>query len=56
MDMAFIFDVEGTLVDSARHQLACLHETLLARGRDVAVPILQQYLGMDGKRKIVRLC
>jgi HAD superfamily hydrolase (TIGR01509 family) len=55
MTMAFIFDVEGTLVDSVRCQLRCLHETLQLHGRVISVSTLQQFSGMDGNDMLERL-
>ena len=53
--MAFIFDVEGTLVDSVQHQLRCLHETLRLHGRVIPIATLQQFSGMDGNDMLERL-
>jgi phosphoglycolate phosphatase-like HAD superfamily hydrolase len=55
MTMAFIFDVEGTLVDSVQHQLRCLHETLRLHGRVIPIATLQQFSGMDGNDMLERL-
>jgi beta-phosphoglucomutase-like phosphatase (HAD superfamily) len=48
MTTAFIFDVEGTLVDSIQQQMRCLHETLRLHGRAIPIATLQQFSGMDG--------
>ena len=48
MTTAFIFDVEGTLVDSVGHQLRCLRETLRLHGRAIPIATLQEFSGMDG--------
>jgi phosphoglycolate phosphatase-like HAD superfamily hydrolase len=51
----FIFDVEGTLVDSVQHQLQCLQETLRRHGRVIPIVTLQQFSGMDGNDMLERL-
>ena len=45
---AYIFDVEGTLVDSVPQTLTSWREALLAHGHDVPIARLQAYSGMDG--------
>lgn len=52
---AFIFDVEGTLIDSALVTLQCWSETLADIGYKVSVADLHPYSGMDGKRMLRRL-
>jgi phosphoglycolate phosphatase-like HAD superfamily hydrolase len=46
--MIAIFDVEGTLVDSAAMNLKCWQETLEEYGIAAPIEVLQLYLGMDG--------
>lgn len=55
MTTTFIFDVEGTLVDSVQHQLECLQETLRQHGRVIPIATLQQFSGMDGNDMLERL-
>jgi HAD superfamily hydrolase (TIGR01509 family) len=45
---AYIFDIEGTLVDSVPAQLRCWRETLGLHGHDVSTRRLQRLSGMDG--------
>jgi HAD superfamily hydrolase (TIGR01509 family) len=47
---AFVFDVEGTLVDTVLPTLQCWSETLAEVGVAVSVADLHPYSGMDGKR------
>lgn len=49
---AFIFDVEGTLVDSVLPTLQCWTETLAEIGVTASVADLHPYSGMDGKRML----
>lgn len=44
----FLFDVEGTLVDTAQEQLTSWQDTLRAVGCDVPRDVLQRVSGMDG--------
>ena len=44
----YIFDVEGTLVDSVPQNLLSLHETLSDAGLPVRYELLQLYSGLDG--------
>jgi beta-phosphoglucomutase-like phosphatase (HAD superfamily) len=52
---AFIFDVEGTLLDTVLVTLQCWSETLAEIGYSFAVADLHPYSGMDGKRMLRRL-
>lgn len=49
---AFVFDVEGTLVDSVLPTLQCWIETLGEIGVKATVADLHPYSGMDGKRML----
>jgi HAD superfamily hydrolase (TIGR01509 family) len=49
---AFVFDVEGTLIDSVLPTLHCWTETLAEIGVTVSVADLHPYSGMDGKRML----
>jgi HAD superfamily hydrolase (TIGR01509 family) len=49
---AFVFDVEGTLVDSVLPTLHCWTETLAEIGVTLSVADLHPYSGMDGKRML----
>jgi HAD superfamily hydrolase (TIGR01509 family) len=49
---AFVFDVEGTLVDTALPTLQCWTETLAEIGVTASVADLHPYSGMDGKRML----
>lgn len=49
---AFVFDVEGTLVDSVLPTLQCWIETLGEIGVKASVADLHPYSGMDGKRML----
>jgi HAD superfamily hydrolase (TIGR01509 family) len=48
----YIFDVEGTLVDSVRQNLLSLQETLAESGVPVAYELLQLYSGLDGDQTL----
>jgi phosphoglycolate phosphatase-like HAD superfamily hydrolase len=52
---AYVFDVEGTLVDTALATLQCWSETLAEIGFRAGVADLHPYSGMDGKRMLRRL-
>jgi phosphoglycolate phosphatase-like HAD superfamily hydrolase len=52
---AFIFDVEGTLVDNVLATLQCWSETLAEVGCSATVADLHPYSGMDGKQMLRRL-
>jgi beta-phosphoglucomutase-like phosphatase (HAD superfamily) len=52
---AFIFDVEGTLIDSVLATLQCWSETLGEIGYSAGVADLHPYSGLDGKRMLRRL-
>jgi beta-phosphoglucomutase-like phosphatase (HAD superfamily) len=49
---AFVFDVEGTLVDTVLPTLQCWSETLAEIGVTVRVADLHPYSGMDGKHML----
>jgi HAD superfamily hydrolase (TIGR01509 family) len=49
---AFVFDVEGTLVDTALPTLQCWSETLAEIGVTASVADLHPYSGMEGKRML----
>jgi HAD superfamily hydrolase (TIGR01509 family) len=49
---AYVFDVEGTLVDCVLPTLQCWTETLAEIGVTVSVADLHPYSGMDGKRML----
>ena len=49
---AFVFDVEGTLIDSVLQTLQCWTETLAEIGVTASVADLHPYSGMDGKRML----
>lgn len=49
---AFVFDVEGTLVDSVLTTLHCWTETLAEIGVTTTVADLHPFSGMDGKRML----
>jgi HAD superfamily hydrolase (TIGR01509 family) len=49
---AFVFDVEGTLVDTVLPTLQCWTETLAEIGVTASVADLHPYSGMDGKRML----
>jgi beta-phosphoglucomutase-like phosphatase (HAD superfamily) len=48
----YIFDVEGTLVDSVRQNLLSLQESLAGFGVAVAYEVLQLYSGLDGDQTL----
>jgi phosphoglycolate phosphatase-like HAD superfamily hydrolase len=52
---AFVFDVEGTLVDNVLATLQCWSETLAEIGYSASVADLHPYSGMDGRRMLRRL-
>ena len=49
---AFVFDVEGTLIDCVLPTLQCWTETLAEIGVTTTVADLHPYSGMDGKRML----
>lgn len=49
---AFIFDVEGTLVDNALPTLQCWSETLAELGFSFGIADLHPFLGMDGRQML----
>ena len=48
----FIFDVEGTLVDSVPQNLRSLQDALERRGYRVSYQTLQLYSGLDGDQAL----
>jgi beta-phosphoglucomutase-like phosphatase (HAD superfamily) len=48
----YIFDVEGTLVDSVRQNLLSLQESLANFGATVPYDLLQLYSGLDGDQTL----
>jgi HAD superfamily hydrolase (TIGR01549 family) len=48
----YIFDVEGTLVDSVRHNLLSLQESLADFGIEAPYEELQLYSGLDGNQTL----
>jgi phosphoglycolate phosphatase-like HAD superfamily hydrolase len=52
---AFVFDVEGTLVDNVLAMLQCWSETLAEIGHPASVADLHPFSGMDGRRMLRRL-
>jgi HAD superfamily hydrolase (TIGR01509 family) len=48
----YIFDVEGTLVDSVRQNLLSLQESVAASGHTVPYELLQLYSGLDGDQTL----
>jgi beta-phosphoglucomutase-like phosphatase (HAD superfamily) len=48
MSAAYIFDVEGTLIDCVAETLQCWNETLSGFGLRVRSAHLQRMSGMDG--------
>ena len=48
----YIFDVEGTLVDSVQQNLLSLHESLSDFGIGVPHEVLQLYSGLDGDQTL----
>jgi phosphoglycolate phosphatase-like HAD superfamily hydrolase len=55
MFAAYIFDVEGTLIDCAASTLRCWSETLAAAGLAVRSADLQRLSGMDGDAMLATL-
>src|SRR4030095_9823952 len=52
MFAGFIFDVEGTLVDSVPQNLRSLQEALERAGIELPYTALQLYSGLDGNQSI----
>src|SRR4051794_36566682 len=52
MFSGYIFDVEGTLVDSVQHHLGSLHEALQQAGLAIPFATLQLYSGLDGDQTL----
>ncbi|MGD9923516.1 MAG: HAD family hydrolase [Pseudorhodoplanes sp.] len=52
---AFIFDVEGTLIECVALVLQCWQRTLASHGFAFSVEELHQYSGMDGKLMLATL-
>jgi phosphoglycolate phosphatase-like HAD superfamily hydrolase len=52
---AFVFDVEGTLIDCARQILTSWRDTLQGFGLEVSEAELQRYAGMDGAEMLQRV-
>jgi len=55
MSAAYIFDVEGTLIDCVADTLQCWRETLVAFGVPVPTAQLQRLSGMDGDEMLATL-
>jgi phosphoglycolate phosphatase-like HAD superfamily hydrolase len=55
LSAAYIFDVEGTLIDCAPQCLQCWHETLASFGMPVPMVSLQRLSGMDGDEMLAML-
>lgn len=55
MSAAYIFDVEGTLIDCAPETLQCWHETLAGFGVPVPLAHLQRLSGMDSNDMLATL-
>jgi phosphoglycolate phosphatase-like HAD superfamily hydrolase len=55
MSAAYIFDVEGTLIDCAPQILRCWHETLAGFGVPMPMVSLQRLSGMDGDEMLATL-
>jgi phosphoglycolate phosphatase-like HAD superfamily hydrolase len=55
MSAAYIFDVEGTLIDCAAESLHCWSETLAGFGVPVSSANLQRLSGMDGDEMLATL-
>jgi phosphoglycolate phosphatase-like HAD superfamily hydrolase len=55
LSAAYIFDVEGTLIDCALQSLQCWHETLASFGLPVPMVSLQRLSGMDGDEMLATL-
>ena len=52
MFSGYIFDVEGTLVDSVPQTLSSLQEALEQAGFDIGYATLQLYSGLDGDQTL----
>ena len=52
MFSGFIFDVEGTLVDSVAHNLRSLQDAVEGRGYRVPQQTLRRYSGLDGAQML----
>ena len=52
MFSGYIFDVEGTLVDSVPQNLSSLQEALEQAGFDIRYATLQLYSGLDGDQTL----
>jgi beta-phosphoglucomutase-like phosphatase (HAD superfamily) len=52
MFAGYIFDVEGTLVDSVPQNLRSLQEALQRAGIDMPLAELQLYSGLDGDQTL----
>jgi phosphoglycolate phosphatase-like HAD superfamily hydrolase len=55
MSAAYIFDVEGTLIDCVPQCLRCWHETLASFGVPMPMVSLQRLSGMDGDEMLATL-
>ena len=55
LSAAYIFDVEGTLIDCAPQCLRCWHETLASFDLPVPMVSLQRLSGMDGDEMLAVL-
>jgi len=55
LSAAYIFDVEGTLIDCAPQTLRCWHETLAGFGLPAPMVSLQRLSGMDGNEMLATL-
>src|SRR6267378_5736416 len=55
MSAAYIFDVEGTLIDCAPQILRCWHETLAGFGVPMPMVSLQRLSGTDGDEMLATL-
>jgi phosphoglycolate phosphatase-like HAD superfamily hydrolase len=55
MSAAYIFDVEGTLIDCVPQILRCWHETLASFGVPMPMVSLQRVSGMDGDEMLATL-
>jgi len=49
---AFIFDVEGTLIDCAAQMIDCWEHTFTKAGHQISRSELQRYSGMDGEEML----
>ena len=52
---AFIFDVEGTLIDCAAQMIDCWEHTFTKAGHQISRSELQRYSGMDGEEMLTQL-